>query len=234
MKQIRLLLAGAAFLLATIASAQTVDEIINKHVDAIGGKEAIGKVKSIYTEISMEVMGNSAPSVEYLLAGKGFKAETDFNGSKIINCLNDKGGWSVNPMAGSSDPQPMPDALYKSNKDGIYVGGALVDYAAKGYKAELAGKDGNDHKIKITGDGVEAFYSIDPVTFNLNKVVSKSEVMGQMVDVTTTFSDFKKTDIGIVLPYTRNVDLGMFQLAQKVNKVEINKEIDPKIFEMSK
>lgn len=234
MKRMRWLMAGAAILLTTVMQAQTVDEILNKHVDAIGGMETLGKVKSIYTEISMEVMGNTAPSVEYLLAGKGFRSETDFNGSKIINCLNDKGGWTVNPMMGGTDPQPMPDALYKSNKDGIYVGGALVDYAAKGYKAELAGKDGNDFKIKISGDGVEAFYFIDPVTYNLIKVTTKSEVMGQTVDVTTTFSDFKKTDFGIVLPYTRNVDMGMFQLAQKVDKVEINKEIDPKIFEMSK
>jgi hypothetical protein len=234
MKRMRWLIAGAAILLTTALQAQTVDEILNKHVEAIGGKETLGKVKSIYTEISMEVMGNSAPSIEYLLAGKGFKSETDFNGSKIINCLTDKGGWTVNPMAGGTDPQPMPDALYKSNKDGIYVGGALVDYAIKGYKAELAVKEGNDFKIKISGDGVEAFYFIDPVTYNLTKVTSKSEVMGQTVDVTTTFSDFKKTDFGIVLPYTRNVDLGMFQLAQTVNKVEINKEIDPKIFEMSK
>ena len=104
--------------------------------------------------------------MEYLLAGKGFKSETDFNGSKIINCLNEKGGWTVNPMMGATDPQPMPDALYKSNKDGIYFGGALVDYAAKGYKAELADKEGNDFKIKVSDDGSEAFYFIDPVTYN--------------------------------------------------------------------
>ena len=58
--------------------------------------------------------------------------------------------------------------------------------------------------------------------------------MGQTVEVVTTFSDPKKTDFGIVLPYSRAIDLGGFALSSKVNKVEINKEIDPKIFEQPK
>jgi hypothetical protein len=37
-----------------------------------------------------------------------------------------------------------------------------------------------------------------------------------------------------MLPYAKNIDMGMFQLAQKVDKVEVNKTIDAKIFEMPK
>lgn len=234
MKQVKLLIAGVMVMFATTIQAQTVDEILNKHFEAIGGKEKLSQVKSIYTEISVDIMGNTAPTVEYLLAGKGFKTETEFNGSKIVNCINDKGGWTINPMMGGTDPQPMPDVVYMAGKDQIHVGGVLVDYAAKGYKAELAGKEGTEFKIKISNGGSEMFYFIDPATYHLTKIVAKSEMMGQPVEVTTTFADYKKTDFGIVVPYTRNVDMGMFQLEQKVNKVEVNKEIDPKIFDMPK
>ena len=223
----------ALFSLSAV-QAQTVDEIINKHIEAIGGKEKLSQVKSLYFENSMEVMGNQAPVTEYLLEGKGFKSESEFNGSKIINCYTDKSGWSVNPMMGAADPQPMPDALYNSGKIQIYVGGALVDYAAKGYKAELAGKEDGNFKIKITNGDNETIYLVDPTTYFVSKTMIKSEMMGQEVDVTTTYSDYKKTDFGIVLPYSKNIDMGMFQLALKVNKVEVNKEIDPKIFEIGK
>lgn len=62
----------------------------------------------------------------------------------------------------------------------------------------------------------------------------KGEVMGQPAEIIAVFSDHKKTDFGIVLPYTKSVDMGMFQFVQKIDKVEVNKEIDPKIFDLPK
>ena len=234
MKMIKTLMIGATVFLATAAQSQTVDEVISKHVEAIGGKEKLSQVKSLYTENSVDVMGNAAPQKEYLLEGKGYKSELDFNGTSIVQCFTDKSGWMVNPMAGGADAQAIPDAVYKSGKSQIYFGGPLIDYAAKGYKAELMGKDGGSFKIKISSDGSENFYFIDATSYYLTKSLIKSEVMGQSVDITTTYSDHKKTDFGVVLPYTKNVDMGMFQMSQKTEKIEVNKAIDPKIFEIPK
>lgn len=218
----------------SFVQAQTVDEIISKHIDAIGGKEKLSQVKSLYTENSMEVMGNSVPQKEYLLEGKGFKSEVEFNGSNIITCYTDKTGWSINPMMGGADAQVMPDALFQAGKSQIYLGGALIDYAAKGYKAELIGKEDGQFKIKVTNGNNESYYFIDPTTYYLTKNIIKSEAMGQPVDITTTYSDYKKTDFGIMLAYSKNIDMGMFQLAQKLDKAEVNKEIDAKIFDIPK
>jgi len=234
MKSIKFFLLALAAIATSSLSAQTVDEVISKHVEAIGGKEKLSQVKSLYTENSVDVMGNAAPQKEYLVEGKGYKSETDFNGTSIVQCVTDKGGWMVNPMAGGTDAQAIPDAAYKSSRPQIFLGGALIDYAAKGYKAELMGKDGGSFKIKVSGDGNETYYFIDPTSYYLTKSIIKSEVMGQAVDVTTTFSDFKKTDFGIVLPYAKNIDMGMFQMSQKTEKIEVNKAIDPKIFEIPK
>ena len=234
MKRIKFFLLALAAITSSSLYAQTVDEIISKHVEAIGGKEKLSQVKSLYTENSVDVMGNSAPQKEYLVEGKGYKSELDFNGTSIVQCVNDKGGLMVNPMAGGADAQSIPDAAYKSSKQQIFFGGALIDYAAKGYKAELIGKDGGSFKIKISGDGNETYYFIDPTSYYLTKSVVKGEVMGQAVEITTTYSDHKKTDFGIVLPYAKNIDMGMFQMSQKTEKVEVNKSIDPKIFDMPK
>ena len=234
MKKIKLLLLAFAAITTTSINAQTVDEVIGKYLDAVGGKEKLSQVKSLYLENSIDVMGNSAPQKEYLLEGKGYKNEVDFNGMSIVNCYTDKGGWLVNPMMGGSDPTAMPDALYKAGKTQIYLSGGLLDYAAKGYKAELAGKEGDAFKIKLSDAGSETYYYIDSKNYLLTRSVIKSEMNGQAVDVTTTYSDYKKTDFGILLPYAKNIDMGMFQLAQKTEKAEVNKSIDPKIFEMPK
>ena len=94
MKSIKLLLLGLAAITTSALNAQTVDEIISKHIDAIGGKEKLSQVKSLYTENSMDVMGNSAPQKEYLIEGKGYKSEVEFNGASIIQCYTDKSGWT--------------------------------------------------------------------------------------------------------------------------------------------
>ncbi len=234
MKNIKLFLVAIPVLFMLSVQAQTVDEIVNRHIEAIGGKEKLSQVKSLYIENSLEVGGNQSPEVEYLVDSKGFKTESEFNGMKIINCYTDKGGWLLNPFFGSTDPQPMPDEVYKAGKNVIYAGGALLDYAAKGNKVELIGKENNNYKIKVTSGGAETTYFIDTATYYINKTVASADFGGQNIDVVTTFSDYKKTDFGIVLPYSRTTDFGNFALAYTTTKVEVNKEIDPKIFEMGK
>lgn len=234
MKKIKFVLLAMAALATTSLSAQTVDDVINKHVEAIGGKEKLSQLKSIYLENSVEVMGSTAPQKEYLVEGKAYKAEVDFNGANIVSVFTDKSGWTINPMMGGTDPQAMPETIYKAGKSQIYFSGGLFNYTAKGYKAELQGKEGDAFKIKLSDAGSETFYFIDSKTYLLTKTVIKSEMMGQAVDVTTTYSDHKKTDFGITIPYTKNIDMGMIQLSQKIDKAEINKAIDMKIFDMPK
>jgi hypothetical protein len=234
MKKINILFLSAAVLLASVIQAQTVDEIINKFTDALGGKDKISQVKSIYTENTVEAMGNTSNSIEYLVQGKGFKSESEFQGMKIVNCVTDKGGWLINPFAGGTDAQAMPDGAYKASKDQIYFGGSLLDYANKGNKVELAGEEGNNYKLKVTKEGTETTYFIDKSTYYVNKAVAKGEMMGQSIEIETDLSDYKKTDFGIVVPYSRTINYGGFSVTAKVSKVEVNKDIDLKIFEMPK
>lgn len=234
MKNVKLIFSMLSILICASIQAQTVDEIINKHIEAIGGKEILKQVKTLYIENAVELMGNEAPFTEYFLDGKGYKSETEFSGAKIINCVTDNGGWSVNPMMGSTDAQPMPESLYRYSKSQIYIGGVLLDYAAKGYKAELMGKEKGNFKIRMSDDKTETLYFIDENNYYLTKSNVKNEMMGQPIDVITSFSNYKKTDIGFVLAYEKNIDMGMFQLNSKVSKVEVNKEIDSKIFDIPK
>ncbi|MDE3182936.1 MAG: hypothetical protein KGM16_05910 [Bacteroidota bacterium] len=217
--------------------AQNADEIINHYVDAIGGKDNLSKVNTVSMEASSQVMGNDNPVVVDIINGKGYKSVTDFNGQQFVRAYTDKGGWTINPFAGGSDPVALSPEEYKSVKEDMYIGGALYEYAVNHTgTATLEGTDGGAYKIKYTSpDSIESTYYIDTASYLLTKMMRQGQMQGQSVDVTTTLSDYQKTPEGISIPYTTNVDFGgNFSMSTTIKKVEINKTIDPSIFEMPK
>jgi len=222
-------------LVLTTAWAQSVDEIVSKHLTALGGKSLISGIKTVVVESSVDVMGTEAPSTTYIMNGKGYKSEVDFNGVKIIQCVTDSGGWTINPMAGSTTATALPDEQARAQRSQLQVGGPLFDYATNGSKVEMIGKDSANYKLKLTTrDGFEVTYFIDMKTYLINKAINKMSAGGQDLETTITFADYKKTDYGYVMPFSQSIVLPQVTLAITNKKIEINKEIDPAIFKMPK
>lgn len=222
--------------MTSVVKAQTADEVIAKYVDAIGGKATLSKITSVYTENSIEVMGNESPSTTILLNGKGVKTISDMGGQKMVQCYTDKGGWMINPMAGSSEPAELSAEDYNTAKSQIYVD-VLSDYSAKGYKVELAGSENvgniNATKLKVVSpENVTSFYYIDPATNYAIKISMSANMMGQPMDVSVLMSDYQKTDLGLVIPHKMEVNYGgQFAVIIKTKKIEFNKPVDTAIFE---
>ena len=82
MKSIKTLAAGLAALISAVSiNAQTVDEIVSKHIDAIGGKDKLSQMNTVYIESATEAMGNEAPTKTYIVNGKNYRNESDFGRS---------------------------------------------------------------------------------------------------------------------------------------------------------
>jgi hypothetical protein len=220
-------------------SAQSADDIINKWTAAMGGKEKLESIKTIYTEGDLNIMSNSAPHKTYLVNGAGFKSVTDFNGQQIIDCYTKDSGWSVNPLAGVSTPTDMPAAQVKLGQSQLQTAGPLFNYAAKGSKVELQGKDNVNgsatYKLKLTdAAGLEITYYIDTASNYILKEVKKINTDGQDVEISTVNSDYRKVADGYVMPYSQELTLPGFSLTITHKTIEINKDIDPAVFQKPK
>jgi hypothetical protein len=128
----------------------------------------------------------------------------------------------------------MPPSHYNLGKAQIVIGGPFINYAEKGYKAELIGTDSliGAYKIKFTSpDTINTVYYIDNRTFMLLQEMSKSVAMDQLVESTTYYSDYRQTD-GYTIPYKTELSLagGQFVNNMTVTKVEFNIPVDEVIF----
>lgn len=227
-----------AGLLALQGNTQTAEDIIAKHIENTGGKEKIAGIVSVNMNFTVNIMGQDAAAKSVLLIGKGSRVDMDMAGQQIIQVVTDKGGWSVNPFAGVTTAEAIPDQQFIESKDQVMFT-PFLDYSARGNKAELVGKEKLDnsevYKINFTtADNITTTYFFDASTFYVVKAIKKISSMGQQMEMITTFSNFKKTDYGILVPFTSVMDYGQFAMTVTVHQVEFNKPVDASVFEMKK
>jgi outer membrane lipoprotein-sorting protein len=99
-------------------------------------------------------------------------------------------------------------------------------------KENINGTDAFKLKL-LTKDGIEFTYLVDPATYYILRSTVRLK-NGEHLK-TTSFSDYRKTDEGLVMPFAAEFTTGNSNLMYLiVNKVEINKDIDPEVFKMPK
>lgn len=225
------LLAAAFMSISFTGTSQTADEIINKHIDAIGGKENWKKVKTMKMEGQIEVQGIEIPYTMQAINGKGVRTDGEFQGNSFIDITTPTKGWSQNPMAGKATLQPISEDELKVKLDELDLQGGFIDYKEKGNTVEFLGKDEEDgteyYKVKLTTkNNNETTYYLDTKTYLVYKQESISKQQGQDTKVVIKSLDYQTIDGGIKVPF--KLDQGMMILATK--KYTINGPIDEKIF----
>ena len=235
MKKIFLSILTIAFTIAGAAGlkAQTVEEIIQKHYDAIGGVDNWKKINSIKMVASSNSGGVEVPITMTLLQAKGFKVEYTFNGMTGYTIMTDKAGWNYSPFGGQTKPEAIPEEAIKEAQDALDIQGPLFDYKTKGHKVTYLGKDDVEgtecYKLKVVfPSGKEETIFIDTKTFYHIKSTTKSKANGKETEVSSAFSNFQKLPEGITYPMT--MENGGNPLTIKT--IEINKGIDENYFKL--
>lgn len=226
---------ATALLLVGVISvqAQSVDEILAKHFETIG-QSKLSNVKTMQTEGKIVVQGLEIPfNQKYKREGK-FYMESSFQGMKMIQAFNGESGWQVNPLMGIAEPQDMAGIELKSALDNADIDGPLYNYAAKGNKVELLGKDtfeGADvFKLKLTKtDGTEATYFLDADNYVVLKTEVTMVVEGNTVTSSATMGNYKEVD-GVMMAHSITTGVMGQNMNLIIDKVQFGVEVDDAIF----
>ena len=235
MKHLKLTLLLVSVFAISASYAQTAEEIIAKHVEAIGGTDAWRKVTSLRQEGTMQVQGAEVTVARIVLHQKGTRQDISFGGMNGYNILTTTAGWNFMPFQGQTEPEPLTEEDVKEGQSDLDAQDELIDYKEKGTTVELVGKDDVDgtecFKLLVTfKSGKTETLFIDPKSYYIIRQVAKQKANGQEMDVITNFSNYQKLPEGIIVAMSIGLPFGELN----ITKTEVNVPVDEAIFKPSK
>lgn len=197
--------AGAALCLALAlpltAAAQQLPparQVIDRYVEAIGGREAISrqKFRSIETEMSMPAMGMTMTVKTLMAAPNRMITSAEMPGAGTLRSGYDGAvGWQVNPMTGPSlmsgaeleQNVQLSDFYSALNYDKLYRSMETTE------RAELNGRPCYRVKL-VTASGRESWQCFDTETGLMVATGGKQESQMGSMEVTSLLSDYRDFD----------------------------------------
>lgn len=208
MKKFKLGLLLALFIPLSL-SAQSTEAVIDRYFETIGGKEAFKNFNQAKIQATMSMMGMQMNMFMYMKDPGKQRVEAEIMGEKMIQATDGENAWQVNPMAGITEPTPMPKEQMQTNN---LTDDVLLKYGEEGYSFTYAGTElvnGEEaHRLDIVVDGVKQehfFNTSSGVRVMTRAFIPEGPMAGQAVE--TYFSDYK--DAGnILIPYQITVKSG--------------------------
>jgi hypothetical protein len=223
--------------------AQTVDEVIEKHLTALGGREALAKLQSRKMVGTITV---SAPGGDIVGSIESYAKSPNksrsyikldlsaFGSGEVVvdQRFNGATGYMIHTVEGNRE---ITGNQLENLRNGTFPN-PLLTYKEAGIKIELLPKEKVGEKDAIvlliaprTGSAVREF--LDAETNLPIKMTMKLDIpqMGE-IEQTTEFSDFREVD-GVKIPFQLKVTNPAQTLIIKAAKIEHNSMIEDSIFE---
>ena len=221
------------------ATAETVDEIVARHVAARGGREALAAVRTLRMTGTATAGPGRTAIVRREVARPGrIRTEFVFQGTTGVYAWDGSQGWRVSPLDGGLDAQPMSPEEAAAAAEQADVDGPLVDWQTKGHRVGLLGTEtlagGPAHHLEVTTkSGTVRQLWVDAASGLVVRTVARRSVRGHAVELETLLGDYRPTN-GVMLP--RSIEMGVVgrprRLRITVDAVELNPSIDEARFRM--
>jgi len=191
---------AAVALAACAALAQSPAEIIARHLEALGGRDAYKAVETIRRvgTIQSPQQGTEAKLTIYAKRPNLLRHEIEVQGTLIVQAHDGERVWAVNPFSGSSEPQFLPEEAGVNLKRQAQFDDLFFDNPKKlGVTLRYQGEDEQDgrklHCLSVVySNGHEQRRYYDAETGLLYSVSQRQpDPAGGEVEVRTTLHDWR-------------------------------------------
>ncbi len=220
------------------ASAQTVDEVIAKNIQAHGGLEKLKTVQTIRTTGKFTQGSFRAGFLQENKRPGKVREEALIQGLAQVQAYDGKTGWQISPFGGRKDAELLAQDDLKGLTIDADIDGPMVDYKEKGHKAELVGHDsveGTDcYKIKLLlKNGDVRYYFLDADSFLEIKMENQSNIRGSVQFTENFYGDYEQVN-GLFFPFAfEGGEKGSpVRTKYTVEKIEVNVPLDDALFSM--
>lgn len=231
----QLILLTSAFLISVSSYAQTLNEVVDKHIAAIGGLDNIKALKSAKFTQSTIAPGQSIDANATVIFDKAIRIEMSMGGNDIVVVTKGDAGWA---SQGGGAAQDVPAQQLKAITESVTLPGLEVANAfIKGQKIDFKGKETVGGKsyyalsLPIQG-GTSTFY-IDPTTYLVASRKGSIQAMGQTVDASLDYDEYKKAG-SLTLPHKVTTEAMGQSAVVRLTAFEANPTIDETIFNKPK
>lgn len=210
---------------------QTADQVIDKYLSAIGGRESIGRIKDLRMDITAEAMGSELLITQWYGADGLFRSQYKSNGVTVQEESYD------GERAMRSGPQGKRELEDMELGEMQFNGHAVPElhYARTAERVMLAGRTSIDGKpvLKVvaqiaTGGNVGDYY--DEASGLKVRRVEYRQVDDRNYTITTDYADYQPTG-GVQFPRTITQYGGpMGEVTMKVTAIAVNQNLQPAFF----
>lgn len=224
-----------ALALSVPTYAQTADEIVANNLKAKGGVERLKAISSVKMTGTLSAQGKELPMTVYSKRPNMLRQDITTPAGNVVQAFDGVTPWVIPPGADVAREVTGPQAEgAKKNAD---FDSPLLDYAAKGHKVELVGKEkvgtADVYHLKLVKkDGAIEHYYID-VTSGLEvKRAAEVDAGGVTQTLESELSNYKSVD-GMMIPHTMKQSVsGMPVMQMNIEKIEFNAPIADALFRM--
>ena len=182
-----------------VADDLTLDQVLAKHFEAIGGVEAWKAVPSARISGKMVMGGGQmeAPfTIQFKRPGKA-RMEFTLQGMTGVQATDGESYWMNMPFMGQTGPEAMPADQAQQFKRQAEFESELIDCKDKGSVVELVGKtevEGTSmYELKLTReDGDVTHLFLDAEYFVPIRLEGKADVQGNEMEFETVIGDYKE------------------------------------------